>query len=112
LPDGWVEIINPTARAVDLEGWRINNNGVAESFTFPAGAVIGSGEYVVVDEAAIPGGLIATDIIGMISKFGVVADAAGWGGNVPGTAYARCPDGRGAYVSTTTPTRKAPNACP
>ena len=85
---------------------------VAQSFTFPAGTVIESGGYIVVNEVMIPGGLSATDIVGMYNKFGVVADAAGWGGNVPGTAYARCPDGRGAFVSTLTPTWEAANACP
>lgn len=116
LAGGWVEIFNSTPHAIDLAGWffvTIIGPGHVEVYVFPNGSVIGSGEFVVVDETMIPGLLNANGQIGLFSKFGVGSDGLQWTGNAPGTAYARCPDGdrSGSLVSTTAPTRKAPNVC-
>jgi len=109
---GWVELYNPTARAVDLTGWTITGNDISRSFTFPAGVIIESGGYVAVNEQTLPVGLNATDAVHVFNKFGVQSDGYSWTSNAPGTAYGRCPDGRGPLVTTLAPTRKAANACP
>jgi hypothetical protein len=116
LTGGWIEVFNSTPRAIDLRGWfiltLIGPNHV-ELYTFPTASVIGPGEFVVVDEAMIPGLLNPNGTVALFSGFGVQSDALSWAANVSGTAYARCPDGDrlGSLVSTTTPTRKAPNVC-
>jgi hypothetical protein len=116
LAGGWIEVFNSTPRAIDLARWFIvtviGPNHV-EVYTFPAGSVIGAGEFVVVDEVMIPGLLNANGAVALFSGFGVQSDGLSWSANVSGTAYARCPDGdrSGALVSTTAPTRKAPNVC-
>ena len=116
LTGGWVEVFNSTPRAIDLGGWfilTIIGPNHVELFTFPTGSVIGAGQFVVVDEVMIPGLLNANGTVALFSGFGVQSDALSWTANVSGTAYARCPDGDrfGSLVSTTAPTRKAPNVC-
>jgi len=116
LTGGWIEVFNSTPHAINLAGWFIvtviGPNHV-ELYTFPTASVIGPGEFVVVDEAMIPGLLNPNGTVALFSGFGVQSDALSWAANVSGTAYARCPDGDrlGSLVSTTTPTRKAPNVC-
>jgi hypothetical protein len=116
LNGGWIEVFNSTPLAIDLAGWfivTVIGPSHVELYTFPAGSVIGPGEFVVVDEAMIPGLLNTNGTVALFSGFGVGSDALSWTANVSGTAYARCPDGDrvGSLVSTTTPTRKAPNVC-
>jgi hypothetical protein len=109
---GWVELFNPTARAVDLVGWTITSGDVLRSFTFPAGLFIESGGYVAVNEQTLPAALNATDAVHVFNKFGVQSDSYSWTSNAPGMSYGRCPDGIGPLVTTLAPTRKAVNACP
>jgi hypothetical protein len=116
LAGGWIEVFNSTPHAIDLGGWfivTIIGPGHVEVYTFPAGSVIGAGEFAVVDETMIPGSLNANGTIGLFSRFGVGSDGLSWSANESGTSYARCPDGDrlGSLVRTTTPTRKAPNVC-
>ena len=112
LPGGWVELFNPTARAVDLSGWTVTNGNVSEAFTFPEGVIIESGGYAAVNEVTLPNQLNATDAVHLFNKYGVQSNAYAWTNNTPGTTYSRCPDGRGDFVATLTATRKAVNACP
>lgn len=111
-PSGWVEMFNPTARTVDMAGWTVATGDPAHPFTIPAGVIVGPGEYAAVNDQTIPSGLNATGAVHLYNKYGVQSDTYAWIGNVPGTSYARCPDGRGPFVSTDTPTRKAVNVCP
>ena len=115
LNGGWIEIFNSTTRAIDLSGWffvTVIGPTHVELYVFPAGSVIGPGEFVVVDEALIPGSLKANGTVALFSRFGVASDVFSWTSNVSGTAYARCADDRFAsLVSTTVPTRKVPNVC-
>jgi hypothetical protein len=116
LIGGWIEVFNSTPRAINLTGWfivTVIGPSHVELYQFPAGSVIGAGEFVVVDETMIPGLLNANGTVALFSGFGVGADALSWTANASGIAYARCPDGdrAGALVSTTAPTRKAPNVC-
>ena len=112
LPSGWVEFFNPTARAVDMADWTVSTDDPAHPFTIPVGVIIESGGYVAVNDQTIPSGLNATGQVHLYNKYGVQSASYAWAGNAPGISYARCPDGRGAFVSTDTPTRKAVNACP
>src|SRR6266566_3939239 len=109
---GWVELFNPTTRAVDLTGWTISNSDVSNSFTFPAGVIIESGGYVAVNEQTLPAALNATDAVHVFNKFGLQSDSYSWTNNASGTSYGRCPDGVGPLIPTLAPTRKTVNACP
>jgi hypothetical protein len=109
---GWVELFNPTARAVDISGWTISNSDISRSFTLPAGVIIESGGYVAVNEQTLPHPLDATDAAHLFNKFGVQSDSFAWTANTAGTSYGRCPDGIGPLVITLAPTRAAANACP
>ena len=112
LPGGWVEIFNPTAEAVDLSGWTVAGGDITRRFTFPAGVIVESGGYAAVNEVTLPVQLGATDAVHLFSKFGVQSNQFVWTNNQVGTSYARCPDGLGPFVVTSTPTRKAANSCP
>jgi hypothetical protein len=46
-PGQWIELHNKSAVPVDLAGWRLNR---AVDFTFPPGASIGAGDYLIVAE--------------------------------------------------------------
>jgi hypothetical protein len=119
LPDGFVEIFNPTARAVNMEGWRVLVPGpVPNSFTFPAGVIIEPGGFAAVNEVTLPHSIGAIGAVALFSRLGILADAFAWDVNERGKSFARCPDGMGGTVDdqaqlvvTATPTRKAPNIC-
>ena len=111
LPGGWVEFFNPTARAVDMSGWTVTDRDLAHAFTIPDGVIIDSGGFVAVNEVTLPNQLDASDEVHLFSRYGIPSDGFAWTANTVGTSYARCPDGRGNLVVTTTPTRKAPNVC-
>jgi hypothetical protein len=112
LPGGWVELYNPTARAIDLAGWTVSNADLSSSFTFPAGVTIEAGGYAAVNEVTLPHPLNATDAVHVFNKFGVQSDSFSWAANVVGTSYGRCANGLGGFVTIQAPTRKAPNTCP
>src|SRR4030042_383598 len=45
----WIEIYNPTAEAVHLGGWYLTNDADnLEQWQFPAGVVLGPGQFLVV----------------------------------------------------------------
>ncbi|MCB9544517.1 MAG: lamin tail domain-containing protein [Myxococcales bacterium] len=116
----WLELHNPTEFQVDLEGWRLVD-GVR--FTFPAGAVLPAGGYLVVarDAAAFaeahPGVAVVGDLSGGLGNSGerlALHDACGElvdevryvdGGRWPAAA-----DGEGASLELRDP--RADNAVP
>ena len=55
-PD-WIELYNPNAQDVNLEGWSLSDNSNPRRFVFPAGAFIPANGYLVVwcDSATTPG---------------------------------------------------------
>ena len=48
-PESWVELFNRSDHPVDLTGWRLDD---AVQYAFPAGTVLGAGEYLVVAKDA------------------------------------------------------------
>ena len=44
----WVELYNTTAAAINLSGWKLTDENLADAFTFPAGTVIKAYGYLVV----------------------------------------------------------------
>jgi len=111
LPGGWVELFNPTGRAVDMTGWTITSNEHFLGAIIAPGTIIPSGGYVVVEEASFPSGINAIDGVHLFSRFGIQSSAAAWAGNPP-TSLGRCPDGIGGFEVTVAPTKGAANLCP
>jgi hypothetical protein len=109
-PGGWVELLNPTAFAVDLSGWTLTDSNVLHSVPLPAGTTIPSHGYLLVDEANFPAGLAAVDAVHLFSRFSVQVDGYAWT-STPATTLGRCPDGTGDFVVTSTATRGATNTC-
>jgi hypothetical protein len=64
-PD-WIELHNPGATELDLAGWHLSNSSLDPTgWTFPQGATIAAGAYLLVyasgDESLASGGNIHTD---------------------------------------------------
>jgi hypothetical protein len=60
-PD-WIELKNVTGAAIDLAGYQIRDNAIADLFTFPAGTTIPAGGYLIVyaddqEVGGVPGGV-------------------------------------------------------
>jgi lamin tail-like protein len=83
----WVELLNAGGATVDLAGWKIDRGGTTFSavFTFPDGAGIAPGAYLLVGEAAVSGAAFtgtfafqnggeATDGIRLVDRSGAVVD--------------------------------------
>lgn len=111
LPNGWVELYNPTDADVDLEGWTLASGDLVHRFTLPPLAVIPAHGFLAVNEPTLPAGLTSSDGVYLFNRFGGQVDSFGWSDS-PSTTFGRCPDGSGAFVVTTAPTRKSVNACP
>ena len=108
---GWAELFNPTSATVDLSGWTFTDSNIFVELTFPAGASIPPGGYLVIDEASLPFRLDATDAAHLFSRFGVQVDQAVWAIDATQT-FGRCPDQPAGFVTLATPTKGAANACP
>jgi hypothetical protein len=120
-PD-WIELKNVTGAAIDLAGYQIRDNSLADLFTFPAGTTIAANGYLLVyadDQAAggVDGGVHVPwklsagngDEVHLLDKGGVEIDVTSFGVDVPTTkSWGRLPDGTGAFL-TTTPTPGASN---
>ncbi len=61
----WAELYNPSGSSVDLGGWRIERAGsrFETAFTFPAGAAIAAGGYLVVGESSVQ----EADLVGSLA---------------------------------------------
>jgi hypothetical protein len=120
-PD-WVELENLTAAPIDLGGFQMRDNLVADLYALPAGTSIDPGGFLVVycDDQAdggvaggvhVPWKLSATkgDEVHLLDASGVEIDATIFGADVPADkSWGRLPDGTGGFVRTT-PTEGKPN---
>ncbi len=114
---GWVELHNPSAVRMDLAGLRLTDDAERPSpYTFPAGAGIESGEYLVVSEATSALSFAPPNVrLFILRADGSVAaatvfDASAPAGVAPGTySEARFPETGTLSWVTTTPTAGAVN---
>ncbi len=113
----WVELTNTGTSAVDISGWKILDNDashVATPVVVPAGTTIAPGAfyaiYTEINQA--PGfGLGGDDSATLYLADGTTqVDTYAWTTHAA-TTYGRCPDGAGAFKTTTTSTRSDANAC-
>ncbi len=125
--DDWIELYNDSAEAVDLGGWRLTDNAAnPEKWTFPAGAVIPPGDYLIVfaTTTGVPdaNGNLHTNFalgaggeyLGLVRPDGTIAGEFEAGGTsyppqLEDVSYGRKPDD-GSPVYFATPTPGAANA--
>ncbi|MCX6396220.1 MAG: lamin tail domain-containing protein [Propionibacteriales bacterium] len=113
----WVELRNNGTTAVDVSGWKILDNDPAHTSTpvvVPNGTSIPAGGYYAIytEIAQTPGfGLGGADSATLFLPNGSTqVDSYAWTVHAA-TTYGRCPDGTGAFTTTTTSTRGLANAC-
>ena len=110
-PGDWVELYNPTTSAVDISGWGFRDNDTTHVFyRIPAGTSIAPGGYFLVEEAQFGFGLGAADEARLINQYNALVEVYAWTAHATIT-YGRCPNGTGAFASTSTSTKGAANVC-
>lgn len=113
----WIEIVNTGSSTVDVSGWTVlDNDGTHTPLAFVSGSTLAPGGYLSIYTEPAGGGGFG---LGGADSARLFSDAAGttlvdsynWTTHAS-TTYGRCPDGTGAFATTTTSTRGAANACP
>lgn len=111
VPGDWIELYNTGTTSVDLTGYVVKDNDDTHRYVIPSGSVVGAGGYLVVEEAALGFGLGAADSARLFTPDGLtVLDTYTWTAHAA-TTYGRCPNGTGAFATTTTSTKGAANDC-
>jgi Lamin Tail Domain len=116
IPGDWAEIFNAGATPVDVSGWVFKDNNDLSSFVIPMGTVVAAGGYLVLDESVggsvgFSFGLGSGDTARLYDATGALVDSYLWTAHAA-TTYGRCPNGTGAFATTTAPTKGSINACP
>ncbi|RNL81369.1 lamin tail domain-containing protein [Nocardioides marmorisolisilvae] len=113
----WVELKNTGTTAVNISGWKVLDNDPAHAANpevVPANTTLQPGGYysIYTEFTPAPGfGLGTADSANLYLPDGTtLVDTYSWTAHAA-TTYGRCPDGTGPFVTTTTPTRNAGNAC-
>jgi hypothetical protein len=107
-PGDWVELTNIGTVTADLSGWVVSDNGTTNRFTIQAGTTLAPGAFVAIDVS----GLGDNDMARLFDQSATLVDSYTWTVPEQNTTYGRCPDGTGAFVTTTASTKGAANACP
>jgi len=110
-PGDWVELYNANATAFDVSGFVFRDNDDTRGYTIPAGTLVPAGGYLVLDEATFAFGLGSADSARLFDPAAALVDSHTWGSHAT-TTFGRCPNGTGAFTTTTTSTKGAVNACP
>jgi Lamin Tail Domain len=110
-PGDWVELFNAGTNAVDVSGFVFRDNNDASSYVIPAGTTVSAGGYLLIDEAQFGFGLGASDAARLFSPGGTtLVDSYVWITHAT-TSYGRCPNGTGAFTTTSDVTKGATNGC-
>ena len=111
-PGDWVELYNDGNTSIDLGGYVFRDNVDTRGYTIPAGMIIPSKAFLVIEEATFGFGLGGGDAARLFAPGGVtLVDSYTWATHAS-TTYGRCPDGTGAFATTSASTKGAPNTCP
>lgn len=120
-PD-WIELKNVTGAAIDVSGYQIRDNALADLFTLPDGTTIDAGGYLIIycddqEVGGVPGGIHVPwklsagngDEVHVLDANGVEIDMTSFGIDVPADkSWGRLPDGTGSFLRTS-PTQGASN---
>lgn len=114
----WIELKNTALVAVDASGLILRDNDDKHALMIPQGTTVAAGGYVAIDvddKVRYPGsdfGLGGADSARLFAADGTtLIDSYAWTAHAA-TTYGRCPDGTGAFATTTASTKAAANACP
>jgi hypothetical protein len=109
----FIEIVNNGAAPAAIGGYVLKDNDDTHAFTIPAGTTIAAGGYYVADVDVAGGfGLGSADSARLFTPgAATLVDSFSWTSHAA-TTYGRCPDGTGAFATTTASTRGAKNSCP
>ncbi|MEP6619723.1 MAG: lamin tail domain-containing protein [bacterium] len=108
-PGDWIELYNPSANPVDLSGFQLKDDNDAHIFTIPSGTTIAAGAFMAFD-VEVSFGLGSADMARLFTPAGALVDSYAWTAHAT-TTYGRCPDGTGAFTTTTASTKGAANNC-
>lgn len=98
--DEFIELYNPGAQPVSLEGWRLGDNrgdeDPARRYTFPKGTTINGGQYLLVWRKTSYINLnVDVDVVRLLRPDGSEADSIAWGDKPPrDRSISRIPDGQ------------------
>jgi len=104
----WIELKNTGTSTVDVSGLVVKDNADLTPYTIPSGTTIAAGGHLVVEPTY---GLSGADSARLLKADGTtVIDSYTWTAHAS-TTYGRCPDGTGAFATTTSSTKGATNDC-
>lgn len=112
-PSDFVELVNTSATPTDVSGLVLKDNDDSRTLAIPSGTTIAARGFRAVD-TDVPGGfaLDPSDSARVFLPDGTtLIDSYTWTVHAA-TTYGRCPDGTGAFVTTTVATKGAANTCP
>ncbi len=110
-PGDWVEFANTSADAIDLFGFMFRDNDNTRQYVLPAGSIVPANGFLVLDEAQFDFGLGAADVARLFAPDGItLIDSYAWTAHAT-TTYARCPDGTGAFATSSVSTKGTANDC-
>jgi hypothetical protein len=114
-PGDWIELYNPSGRAIDLSGYILKDSIDTHIYTIATGTTIAPGQFLAFDVDTTTGGknnfgLGGNDMARFFTPDGVLLDSYQWT-SAAATTYGRCPDGTGAFVTTASSTKNAKNDC-
>lgn len=109
-PDDWVELINPSASALDVSGVVVKDDDDAHAYAIPAGTTIAAGAHLVIERAQLGFGLGGGDAVRLFDG-DLLIDETTWGDGHAAVTWGRCPDATGAFAPTTAATKGAANVC-
>lgn len=110
-PGDWVEVYNPGTAPANLAGFVFKDNDDTHIYTIPAGVTIPAGGYYLLEEATFGFGLGTPDSARLFDPTGVLVDSYSWTPHAT-TSLGRCPNGSGAFATTTASTKGTANSCP
>lgn len=104
--DEWIELYNAGPGAVDLGGWALDDllDGGSQPYTFPAGAWLAAGQFLVRYRSATGVALNQdADAVNLLAPDGVVVDSFTYRNPGPDASYSRAVDGVGDWLETYPP---------
>ncbi len=109
----WIELFNPSAEAVDLAGYILDDiaTGGGSPYTIPAGSIIAAGGFLVFNESTVGFNLNNDgDTVNLIKPDGVtVQDSYTYGSSSDDVSHGRQLDGGVVWTTFTSPTPGASN---
>ncbi|WP_062137467.1 lamin tail domain-containing protein [Demequina aestuarii] len=106
----FIELTNVSAEPLDLTGFTVKDDNDDHAYTFPPGAVLDAGAFVVVTDDELGAGIGGTDTARVFDADGVLVDSFTQPGHA-GVTWGRCPDGTGDFEDTAEATPGKANIC-